>query len=105
MKTTMIIRILFILTIPIVTLEGLYAQPKSSKQEQAAQQTPESAANKDKANKEQKVGEYVNTRNHHTEIQDSATRKRMKKNLKKAERHSWGKNIPWYKLWFRRKKF
>lgn len=105
MKTTMITRILLLWTIFIAPVEAIYAQRKSSKQEQAAQQTPESAANKDKANKEQKVGEYVNTRNHHNEIQDSATRKRMKKNLKKAERHSWGKNVPWYKRWFRRKKF
>jgi len=37
------------------------------------------------------------------ESQDKATRKRMKKTLKKAERHSWGNRAPWYKRWFRRK--
>jgi hypothetical protein len=29
----------------------------------------------------------------------------MKKNLKRAEKHSWGKDVPWYKRWFRKKKF
>ena len=105
MKTTMILRILILFTILTATASGVYAQRKSSKKEEAAKQTPESAAQKDQVNKDQKLGEYANTRNHHNEIQDAATRKRMKKNLKKAERHSWGKNIPWYKRWFRRKKF
>jgi hypothetical protein len=87
----------------LMSHSSVWAQRKRDKKQEAAQQTPESAANKDKADKERKVGEYQNTKKHHQSIQDEATRKRMKKNLKKAERHSWGKGAPWYKRWFKRK--
>ncbi len=80
------------------------AQRKRDKKQEAAQQTPESAAQKDKEDRERKLGEYQNTKKKHQSSQDDATRKRMKKNLKKAERHSWGKSAPWYKRWFRRNK-
>lgn len=44
-------------------------------------------------------------RKQHVKRQDKATQKRMKKNLRRAEKHSWGKEVPWYKRWFRKKKF
>jgi hypothetical protein len=43
-------------------------------------------------------------RKQHLKRQDKATQKRMKKNLRKAQKHSWGKDVPWYKRWFRKKK-
>jgi hypothetical protein len=87
----------------LVSSSPARAQRKRDKKQEAAQQTPASAANKEQADKERKVGEYQNTKKHHQSIQDEATRKRMKKNLKKAERHSWGKGAPWYKRWFRKR--
>lgn len=66
--------------------------------------TPQSAAEKDAKARGEKEAQYIDGRVHHKKVQDKATRKRMKKNLKKAERHSWGKDVPWYKRWFRRKK-
>jgi hypothetical protein len=40
----------------------------------------------------------------HFEIQDKATRKRMKRSLKEAERRKKGKTpVPWYKRMFRKK--
>jgi type VI protein secretion system component VasK len=43
-------------------------------------------------------------RKQHLKRQDKATRKRMKKNMRKAQKHSWGKDVPWYKRWFHKKK-
>lgn len=68
-------------------------------------QTPENALDKERANRESKEAEYRMRRDHQAEIQDKSTRKRMKKNLKKAQKQSWGKSVPWYKRVFRRRKF
>lgn len=38
----------------------------------------------------------------HESIQDKETRKRMKKNKKKANRYNGGKKEPFYKRWFRK---
>jgi hypothetical protein len=74
------------------------AQPKSDSQKV----TPQTARKKEAEALEKKQTEYQSRRDHHMESQDKATRKRMKKNLRKARRQSWGKNVPWYKRWFRR---
>jgi hypothetical protein len=66
--------------------------------------TPASARKKELGAMEQKQADYRSRKDHHLESQDKATRKRMKKTLKKAERHSWGNQAPWYKRWFRRKR-
>jgi hypothetical protein len=97
-------RFLIICFIMFATPVENWAQRKRDKKQEAAQQTPETAAAKTHADHDRKVEEYKSSRNHHKEIQDDATRKRMKKNLKKAERHSWGKAQPWYKRWFKRKR-
>ena len=76
----------------------LNAQPKSD----AEKVTPATARKKEAEAFEKKQGEYDSRMEHHLKSQDKATRKRMKKNLRKARRMSWGKNIPWYKRWFRR---
>lgn len=52
-----------------------------------------------------KEEEYKTKKEHQLEIQDKATRKRMKKTYKKAEKQSWGMDTPWYKRIFQRKKF
>ena len=76
----------------------LSAQPKSD----AEKVTPATARKKEAEALEKKHGEYDSRMEHHLKSQDKATRKRMKKNLRKARRMSWGKNVPWYKRWFRR---
>jgi hypothetical protein len=76
----------------------LSAQPKSD----AEKVTPATARKKEVEALEKKQGEYDSRMEHHLKSQDKATRKRMKKNLRKARRMSWGKNVPWYKRWFRR---
>jgi hypothetical protein len=77
---------------------NVFGQPKSD----AQKVTPQTARKKEADALEKKQSEYQSRKDHHLESQDKATRKRMKKNLRKARRQSWGKNVPWYKRWFRR---
>ncbi|MEN9640143.1 MAG: hypothetical protein RLZZ262_2012 [Bacteroidota bacterium] len=100
-----ILHVLLLVAFSLGIAQVSSAQRKRDKKQEAASQTPESAEAKEKADHERKLGEYRNSKKHHESIQDEATRKRMKKNKKKAERHSWGKTAPWYKRWFRRDKF
>jgi|AntRauTorcE11897_2_1112592.scaffolds.fasta_scaffold50476_1 Ni/Co efflux regulator RcnB len=44
-------------------------------------------------------------RERHKKIQDKKTRKRMKRTRKKSERYSSGKRLPFWKRWFRKRKF
>lgn len=92
----------FILTFLFLALPAdLLAQRKK----ETNKVTPEMAMDKEKTAREAKNAEYKGRKDHHKKIQDKATRKRMKKNLRKAEKHSWGKDVPWYKRWFRKDKF
>lgn len=67
-------------------------------------QTRENAVKRDQEAKAAKQAEYDAHRDHLEDIQDKATRKRMKKNLKKSQRISQGKQIPWYKRMFRKRR-
>jgi hypothetical protein len=87
-----------LMAIFLLTGSLLSAQPKSD----AEKVTPATARKKEAEALEKKQGEYDSRMEHHLKSQDKATRKRMKKNLRMARRMSWGKNVPWYKRWFRR---
>ncbi|MFZ4784782.1 MAG: hypothetical protein ACOYLH_04840 [Flavobacteriales bacterium] len=67
-------------------------------------QTRENAVKREQEAKAAKQAEYDAHRDHLEDIQDKATRKRMKKNLKKSQRISQGKQIPWYKRIFRKRR-
>ncbi|MBL0314810.1 MAG: hypothetical protein IPP69_03180 [Flavobacteriales bacterium] len=95
------LRPLLLIIVLVFASENIHAQRKREKNKV----TPESGAQKEAKAMEQKQSEYNSRKDHHMESQDKATRKRMKKNLKKAQRHSWGKDVPWYKRWFRKDKF
>lgn len=97
MRAKRIIR-LAVLSLVICLASPLAAQPKTD----AQKVTPQTARKKEAEALEKKQTEYQSRRDHHMESQDKATRKRMKKNLRKARKQSWGKNVPWYKRWFRR---
>jgi hypothetical protein len=81
------------------------AQKKREKNKITAEDGQKAAAEKEGQAMQQKQEQYNARNEHHKEIQSKDTRKRMKKNLKKAQKHSWGKDVPWYKRWFRKKKF
>jgi|688.fasta_scaffold2339610_2 Ni/Co efflux regulator RcnB len=97
MKSVRIIK-LVITALLIQVAFTCVAQPKTD----AQKVTPQTARKKEAESLEKKQNEYQSRKDHHLESQDKATRKRMKKNLRKARRQSWGKNVPWYKRWFRR---
>jgi hypothetical protein len=90
--------LLLFCSILLISVDGM-AQRKGDSTNKV---TPSSARKKDADALDQKQNEYQQRKNHHLESQDKATRKRMKKNLRKARKHSWGKDIPWYKRWFRK---
>jgi len=95
-----VLRILFILlSIQFVAIP-VFAQKKKQKD----QVTPQNAMDKQNKNQEQKQAQYQERKKTHVKKQDKATQKRMKKNLKRAQKHSWGKEVPWYKRWFRKSK-
>jgi len=79
-------------------------ESQAQKKKQTNQVTPQNAMDKDRKNLEQKQAQYQDSKKTHTQKQDKATQKRMKKNLKRAQKHSWGKEVPWYKRWFRKNK-
>ena len=97
MRTLRIIRFVM-LSLLMTSAVQLAAQPEKD----AQKVTPQTARKKEAEALEKKQTEYQTRRDHHLESQDKATRKRMKKNLRKARKQSWGKNVPWYKRWFRR---
>jgi hypothetical protein len=97
MKSVRIFRLVITTLLIQLAIAGS-AQPKTD----AQKVTPQTARKKDAEALEKKQNEYQSRKDHHLESQDKATRKRMKKNLRKARRQSWGKNVPWYKRWFRR---
>ena len=97
MRTLRIIRFV-LLSFLMTSAVQLAAQPKTD----AQKVTPQTARKKEAEALEKKQTEYQTRKDHHLESQDKATRKRMKKNLRKARKQSWGKNVPWYKRWFRR---
>ncbi len=90
--------------IAIVLLSLISNDALAQRKKEKNKITPESGAQKQAKAKDEKLAAYEAGKKHHVETQDKATRKRMKKNLKKAEKHSWGKDVPWYKRWFHKNK-
>jgi hypothetical protein len=97
MKSARFLRVVFMALLTVTALSSA-AQPNTDGQKV----TPQTARKKEADALEKKQNEYQSRKDHHLEAQDKATRKRMKKNLRKARKQSWGKNVPWYKRWFRR---
>lgn len=100
----------FLLVVSFNTMFLLFSQSligqktKNRPEKQENVQTRETAIDKEGAAKAEKQAAYVSRSDHHKKLQDKATQKRMKKNLKRSQKHSVGKEIPWYKRIFRRKK-
>ena len=80
-----------------------HAQKRPPKEEN--KQTRENAVDQKEAQRKQKEAEYLDHRDHLEDLLSKDTKKRMKKNLKKAQKHSQGKSGPWHKRLFRKRKF
>jgi len=81
------------------------AQKTPKKQRGSDVQTPENALDRDKADRAAIEAGYKDRKGHHDDLQDKATKKRMKQNYKRSQKQSWGKEIPWYRRMFRKRKF
>jgi hypothetical protein len=79
-----------------------WAQKRPPKQKD--QQTVENAQDREAAKMAERQAQYGAHKDHLTEIQSKETQKRMKKTLKKAQKHSQGKLVPWHKRVFRKRK-
>ncbi len=90
--------LLFVLLFIPVVASG--QKRKEKKPRKAKQENVEVPAN-NKAESESKLAKH---RNHHLEIQDKATRKRMKRNERNRRRANKGRSLPFWKRWFRKKR-
>jgi hypothetical protein len=97
-KLTVVVISLFSL---VVTQEA-WGQKRPPKQKD--QQTVENAQDREAAKMAERQAQYGAHKDHLTEIQSKETQKRMKKTLKKAQKHSQGKLVPWHKRVFRKRK-
>ncbi|MFN8698808.1 MAG: hypothetical protein ACK500_05460 [Flavobacteriales bacterium] len=104
MRFANMIRLVAVIAFLAVT-QSADAQKRPPRQKGGDVQTPENAVTREKANRAEKEAAYVQKRDYHSDLQDKNTRKRMKKNLKRAQKHSWGKEVPWYKRVFRKRHF
>jgi exopolysaccharide biosynthesis protein len=95
--------VIFIAITILFTSVETHAQKRPPKEEN--KQTRENAVDQKEAMRRQKEAAYLDHRDHLEDIQTKDTKKRMKKNLKKAQKHSQGKSIPWHKRLFRKRKF
>ena len=89
---------IFFFIIFIATASVCVAQKRPPKQDNVV--TPADGAKKSAENKNRKWEEYETKKNHHNEIQDKATKKRMKESLKKSKSHGSPNRVPWYKKLF-----
>ena len=88
-------------TLPMAIPTGASAQVKSKTAEESIREQE-----KAKAEREKKIAaEQQAKEDHHRDIQTKKTRRRMKKNRKKSERLASGRSVPFYKRWFRKKRF
>ncbi len=89
----------------LCTQEAHAQRSKKRPPKQTDVQTPANAKDAERANKAMKVSQYESKREMHYAKQDKATRKRMEQNMKRSQKQSWGKEVPWYKRVFRKRHF
>jgi len=97
-------RLILVLILFVLAL-GVDAQKRPRRQKGNDVQTPENAQEREAAKRAETEASYSEKRTSHLEIQDKATRKRMKKTFRKAEQQARGRLIPWYKRLFRKRRF
>jgi hypothetical protein len=93
--------LLFIFTLSLGA-QSAHSQ-KTSKRK--AKKEQRDAVGTDQKNKDRLDSGLTNSRSRHEKIQDKKTRKRMKRSAKKQKKLSSGKTAPFYKRWFRKRRF
>ena len=91
---------------------GLVFSPDASAQKKTPRQKPttagESIENAESAKEERDRtmwSDLQTARNRHQNSQDKATRKRMKRSLRKARRNGQNRSMPWWKRVFSRQRY
>lgn len=87
---------LFMVFVPSIAL----SQGRREKKQGAPKQENAQPAANNRAESESKLFAH---RKHHLDIQDKATRKRMKRNERNRRRAIKGRTLPFWKRWFRKK--
>lgn len=95
-------RILFLII--LIYFGAITTQAQKRPPKEKNKQTRENAVDIKAAQRKEREVKYLEHKEHLRDIQDKSTKKRMKKNLKRAQKHSQGKSIPWYKRLFRKRK-
>lgn len=96
---------IFMIIVGMLTLASFEIQAQKRPPKEENKQTRENAVDQKEAQRRLKEAEYLDHREHLEDIQTKETKRRMKKNLKKAQKHSQGKSVPWHKRIFRKRKF
>jgi hypothetical protein len=92
------LKYMFLLLVFVPTIAFTQGR-KEKKPRKPKQENAQPAAN-NRAESESKLGAH---RKHHLDIQDKATRKRMKRNERNRRRANKGRTLPFWKRWFRKK--
>jgi hypothetical protein len=79
--------------------------PAEAQKKDKSRKEQRDAVKVDQSNEDQLDSGLSNARGKHRKIQDKKTRKRMKRSAKKQKKLSNGKSQPFYKRWFRKRRF
>lgn len=91
------IRLIFVILISIISFSG-FSQKEN--QNITAKEGAKIQEKKKKEREEKAAAEYEKRKDQHESIQTKETRKRMKANRKRSQRHDTGYRPPFYKRWF-----
>lgn len=93
--------LLFVILLSI-GFQSAHAQKESKRQQK---KVVREAQQNDQNNKAKLDAGLSDARGKHRDIQTKDTKKRMKKNARKQKKLSTGKSVPFYKRWFRKRRF
>lgn len=97
------IKISMIVILPILFTDTAIAQRKKDKGQNPKQAAKEQAQLKKE--RKQKVDKEMEAKQKsHRDIQDKATKRRMKRSLRKSQRLNRNRPEPFYKRWFRKRR-
>lgn len=97
-------RYLFLLILCILTFAPLDSTAQRDRK-QDPKKTQQDALEKQAERRTQVRKDLEDNRDRHLSIQDKKTQRRMKRTRKKSQRLAENKQQPFYKRWFRKKRF
>lgn len=93
---------IFLVGFLLINAESALAQRKGKSG--GDEQTVQNAEERKRAQLAEREAQYNGHREHLKDIQTKKTQKRMKKNMKRAKKISQGRDIPWHKRLFRKRR-